>query len=151
MSRQLSLFDADNKAVGAVCGLTGLIRVAMNRAAAKSPLSRAQIVERMNHIALTSGKRMTQGKAKTISLDTLEKWLNPEADVVPSLQAVDIFMRAVGDLAPLEAWLSTHDCALMTPQKAKLCVYAQNVLDGKRRAKAQRRLEEDLLQQEVQS
>lgn len=149
MDGQLSLFDADNKAVSSVCGLTGLIRTAMNRAAAASPYSRAQIVERMNRIALTSGKRMTQGKAKTISLDTLEKWLNPEADVVPSLLAVEIFMRAVNSLAPLEAWLDLHQCEVMTPPKRKLCLYAHNVLEGKRISKTQKRLEEDLLQQEI--
>lgn len=114
--RQLSLFDADNADLAGIVGLTPLVRAAMNRAAAESSLSRAQIADRMNELAKRSGKRMTQGSARTISVDTLEKFLNPEADFVPSLQAVDMFMRAVGDMAPLSAWLSLHGCEVMTDE-----------------------------------
>lgn len=145
---QLSLFhNPQDHNVAATCSITALICAAMNRAAAACPCSRAQIVERMNLLALASGRRMTQGKAKTISLDTLEKWLNPESGVTPSLQALDIFMRALGSggSAPLEAWAHTFGFGLLTPEKAELCAYAQEVLEGKARTSRKNDLEKKLL------
>lgn len=146
---QLYLFEHESSAASAAAssGISGLIRAAMHRAAAAAPYSRAQIVERMNRLALASGKRMTSGKAKGISLDTLEKWLNPESDAVPPLQAVDIFMRAVGTTAPLEAWAASFGCGLMTPQQAKKLRWANEELERKIKGKAHKRLEEELLQE----
>lgn len=114
--RQLTLFDKDNAALAGIVGVTAVVRAAMNRAAAKSSLSRAQIADNMNELAKRSGKRMTRGNAKTISLDTLEKWINPESEYVPSVQAMEMFMRALDDMAPLAAWLTLHGCELMTEE-----------------------------------
>lgn len=114
--RQLTLFDQDNADLAGIVGVTAVIRAAMNRAAAASSLSRAQIVDRMNELARYSGKRMTRGNAKSISLDTLEKWLNPESEHIPSLQAVEFFMRALGNKAPLDSWLALHGCEIMTDE-----------------------------------
>ena len=147
MGSQLSLFDAENRAAAASNGVTGLLRAAMNRAAAESPYSRAQIVERMNRLALASGKRMTSGKARGISLDQLEKWLNPESDAVPGLQAVDVFMRAVGTAAPLGAWAVTLGLRVVTPKQFRTLQWAEDELSRKKKAKAHKRLEEELLQE----
>jgi hypothetical protein len=141
MPRQLSLFDAENRGITGIAGITVLIRAAMNRAAAASPYSREQIVERMNRLAQAAGKRMTQGSAKTISLDTLDKWLNPESDNVPSLVAVEVFMRAVGDTAPLAVWLEAHDCAIMTAEDRVLRDLGKNQLKKRRCAEEARALE----------
>lgn len=147
---QLYLFEHESSAVTAAAasnGISGLLRAAMHRAAAASPYSRVQIVDRMNRLALASGKRMTSGKAKGISLDTLEKWLNPESDAVPPLQAMDIFMRAIGNTAPLEAWAASFGCGLISPQQAKKLHWANEELERKVKGKAHKRLEEELLQE----
>lgn len=147
MSQQLSLFDADNRAAAASNGITALVKGAMHAAAAASPLSRAQIMERMNRIAKAAGRRMTSGKGWAIHPDQLEKWLNPESDAVPSLQALDIFMRAVGTVEPLATWASSFGCGIMTEKQAKVCRWAEEELTRKVKAKAHKRLEEELLQE----
>ncbi len=114
--RQLSLFEQDNRTVTHIAGLTTMVKAAMNRAAAASAFSREQILDRMNHLAQVAGVRMTQGNAKAIKIDTLEKWLAPDSDATPSLLAVEIFMQAVGNVEPLAAWLSLHNCEVMSDE-----------------------------------
>ncbi len=127
--RQLSFFETENRRVSHIAGLTTVLRAAMNRAAAASPLSRVQIVEAMNNIAREAGVRMTQGSAKTISLDTLEKWLNPESPNVPSLLAIEVFMQAVGDTSPLAAWVSLHGLEIMGGQDKTYRDYGKALLE----------------------
>lgn len=147
MSQQLSLFDADNRAAAASNSVAALVKAAMHAAAAASPYSRPQIAERMGRMARAAGRRMTSGKGWNIHPDQLEKWLNPESDAVPSLQAIDIFMRAVGTIEPLAAWAGSYGCGVMTETQAKLCRYAEAELRRKVNTRAQKRLEEDLLQE----
>ena len=49
--RQLSLFEEENKAITHIAGFTSLVKASMNSAAAASPYSRQQILERMNRLA----------------------------------------------------------------------------------------------------
>lgn len=144
MNRQLSLFDAENRRVAHIAGFASFVRAAMNRAAAASPLSREQIVERMNELARAAGVRMTRGNAKKISLDTLEKWLNPYGDYAPSLLAVEIFMRAAGTLEPLGSWLSLHGCEFMTDEDRAYRDLGKIKLDQKEAAARARELENTL-------
>lgn len=144
MKRQLSLFDADNRTAANVAGFASLIRAAMNRAAAESGLSRDQIVDKMNELALASGVRMTQGKARKISKDTLEKWLNPDSSYPPSLLAVAIFMQALGNISPLAAWLGLHNCEIMTEEDRKYRDLGKIKLEQKEAAAQARELENQL-------
>jgi hypothetical protein len=144
MNRQLSLFDADNVAISQIAGFDAVIKAAMNRAAAASPHSRAQIVERMNDLSQRAGRRLTGGNAKAISLDTLEKWLSPESEQVPTLRAVNVFMHACGSILPLEAWAGGHGCSIMTPKDRKLRDLAEKHLTARRAGAEARRLEAEL-------
>ena len=142
--RQLSLFEAENMAIAGIAGFTSYIRSAMNRAAAASPYSRQQIVDRMNALALAAGVRLTQGKAKTITLDTLEKWLNPASDHVPGLLAVEVFMRALGAVEPLAAWLALHGAEVMTGKDKMLRDLGEAKLRQKHTARKAARIEQQL-------
>ena len=144
MSRQLSLFEADNAVTASIAGFDALLKAAMNRAAAASTYSRQQIVERMNVLSLAAGRRLTGGNAKSISLDTLEKWLNPESDQLPPTRAVHVFMLACGTTAPLEAWAGLHGCAIMTPKDKRLRDLGEKKLRMQRVAREVKRLEEEL-------
>ena len=144
MTRQLSFFEGENQSLASIAGLTVLIRAAMNRAAAASPYSREQIVDRMNHLTAMAGKQLTGGKAKKISLDTLEKWLNPESDHVPSILAVEVFMRATETIDPLGAWLGQHGCAVMTPKDKKLRDLGEKKFRQKQVAREVTQLEQQL-------
>jgi hypothetical protein len=144
MSTQLSLFDDHNAAISQIAGFDVVLKAAMNRAAAASPHSRAEIVKRMNELSQRAGRRLTGGNAKSISLDTLEKWLNPESDQVPPTRAVNVFMHACGSIEPLAAWAGGHGCGLMTPKDKKLRDFAEKKITLQRVAAEARRLESQL-------
>lgn len=145
--RQMSLFEENNTRAQRFHGFVPAIKAAMARAAKTSRFSREQILDQMNAIALESGERMTRGRAKTISLDTLDKWLAPdEREHVPGLKALHIFCIALDDPSPLQSWLAAFGCEAMTPEDRKLRDYGRACIENKARARAKRRLEEDLLE-----
>jgi hypothetical protein len=74
MLKQLSLLD---DIPGSLAGLIPAVRAAMNRAAGADPEGRKLLVDRLNDLAAQTGIRLTQGSAKAISKDTLDKWLAP--------------------------------------------------------------------------
>ena len=142
--RQLHLLETDNAVLAQVAGLTALVRAAMNRAADASPWSRQQIVDRMNALAKQADLRLTQGNAKAVSLDTLEKWLNPRAGFVPSLLAVEVFMRACGNTKPLEAWMDLHGMQAMSAEDAIYRDLGKAARERKKNAKREKALEAQL-------
>jgi hypothetical protein len=144
MSRQLSLFESDNVVTASIAGFDALLKASMNRAAAASPYSRPQIVERMNALSQAAGRRLTGGNAKIISLDTLDKWLNPESDQQPTTRAINVFMHACATTAPLEAWAGLHGCSIMTPRDKRFRDLGEKKLRMQREAREVRRLEETL-------
>ena len=143
MSTQLSLFDEQSTAISQIAGFDVVLKAAMNRAAAESRHSRAEIVERMNALSQRAGRRLTGGNAKSISLDTLEKWLNPESDQLPPTRAVNVFMHVCGT-SPLAAWAAGHGCGIMTPKDKKLRDLAEKKITLQRVAAEARRLESQL-------
>jgi hypothetical protein len=143
MDRQLSLFDEQNTAISQIAGFDVVLKAAMSRAAAESPYSRAEIADRMTALAQRSGRRLTGGNAKSISLDTLEKWLNPESDQLPPTRAVNVFMHVCG-VSPLAAWAAGHGCGIMTPKDRKLRDLAEKKLTIQRATLEARALETQL-------
>jgi hypothetical protein len=143
MNRQLSLFDERNLAISQIAGFDVVLKAAMNRAAAASPYSREQIVERMNALSQAAGRRLTSGNAKGISLAVLEKWLSPESDQLPPTRAVNVFLHVCG-VGPLEAWAEGLGCGIMTPKDKKLRDLAETKLHIQRAAAKARRLETEL-------
>ncbi|MDR2573470.1 MAG: hypothetical protein LBC94_03855 [Desulfovibrio sp.] len=127
-TQQLSLFDHASPEMLSGGGYIAVMKAAMRRAAAESGLSRAQIVDKMN--ALAGGRALTQGSKKGIGPDTFDKWLaDEERAQMPSGFALDVFMRAAGSLAPLEAWLGLYGCTVLTPKGKKTLEYAELVLE----------------------
>lgn len=146
-AQQLSLFDNSNSKALQAGGIVAAIKAAMAGAAKQSAFSREQVVDRMNDIAVTAGMRMTKGRSRTISLDTLEKWLSTEErEHVPSLIALHIFCLALNDTAPFHTWLATFGCDVMTPEDRRLRDYGRACIEDKARAKRKRKLEEKLLE-----
>lgn len=127
-------------------GFVSALKGAMFRAAKACPLSRDQIVDEMNALAAAAGRRLTQGRAKGITRDTLDKWLATEdADHVPSLYAVHVYCLALDDPSPLRFWLALHGEITAGPDILKLAEYARGVLEHKLRTKRQRTLEDQLI------
>jgi len=138
--RQLSLFETDQSAELAM--LMANVKSAMNRAASRCGLSRDEIVDRMNQIARSAGISLSRGNAKSVTLATLEKWLNPaNTEHQPSILAVNVFCTAVKSVEPLAAMLRPHGCGVMTPQDKKLRDYADAILAEREAKKRKKQLE----------
>lgn len=101
--RQGSLFDIDplKKVIG-LAGLMPCMRADMNIVADEYPDGRKMLVDAVNGIFAREGVSIPGG-AKSITLDTLNKWLQPgERGHEPSLMAIVCFCLATGDARPLQ-------------------------------------------------
>lgn len=143
---QLSLFDNEQVkiSISRITGIEKVICAAMNKAAEESLFSREQILERMNDLARSAGIRLTGGNAKSISIHTLEKWLNPNADHIPSLRAIEVFMQACQSFEPLDAWLREHDLKLMDDEAKLYHDYGKSRILQEKASKKARNLKSKL-------
>jgi len=136
--RQLSLFENQ------IPDADPLIKAAMNRAAKRCGLSREQIVDRMNEIAATGGIRLNRN-ARTLSLDVLEKWLNPaERDYMPSHNALGAFMAATGDPEPLRVAAGIQGFELVGGEDLKILQAAKIEREIQLLKRRKRRLEQEM-------
>lgn len=146
---QLPLMGDDSQITRAahVAGLIPSIKAAMQRALAgvTPPLSREQLLDKMNAIAKVAGIKITPDKSRVLALSTLEKWLSPnDAGHIPTFEALEVFMLAVNSREPLDAWTRLHGYRLMSPEQVKVYEYGKAKLVAKRAGKAMRRLEEEI-------
>ena len=142
--RQLTLFENDTTALA---GVLAAIRAAMNTAAGASEEGRKLLVDRLNDVANSANVRLTAGNTKSISKDTLDKLLSPsDRDHPPSILAVLAFCMATQDVGALRAMLRPLGLDVMTREDRRLRDYGRTCIENKARAKAKRRLEEELLE-----
>ena len=130
-----------------VAGLLPSVKAAMQRAlnAVTPPLSREQLVDRMNELAKQSGTKITSDKSRVLTLAMLEKWLAPnETNYFPSLPALEIFMIAVGSREPLDVLAAIHGYRLISPDEIKILEYGKAILASKKAGAAMRRLEKEI-------
>lgn len=128
-------------------GLASTLKACMQQTltTAAPYLSRAQLVDRMNEIAKQNGVKITTGRTRLLTTNILDKWLAPnDTDDIPPLMAVEVFMLAVGSLAPLEFLAEFHGCKLLDPDEVLLFEYGKAKFESKERARKLRRLENDL-------
>ncbi|MBI4804435.1 MAG: hypothetical protein HY795_04280 [Desulfovibrio sp.] len=143
--RQLNLFDDDTTSLA---GVVQAIRAAMNSAAGASEEGRKLLVDRLNALAGSANVRLTSGNTRSISKDTLDKWLSPsDRDHPPSILAVLALCLATGDLRAIQAMLRPLGVDVMTHEDRKLRDYGRACIENKARAKAKRRLEEEILEE----
>ena len=93
---------------------------AMWKTARESGLSRAQIVDRMNEIAVGQGRKLSGGSAKQLSEAALEKWLNDNDAQRPSFYALGVFCKVVGSNEPINAQAAPHGYRVITDYEAKV-------------------------------
>jgi hypothetical protein len=142
MLKQLSLLD---DIPGSLAGLIPAVRAAMNRAAGADPEGRKLLVDRLNDLAAQTGIRLTQGSAKAISKDTLDKWLAPtDREHTPSLLAVAAFCVAISNPEPLRVLLRGVGLDVMTAEDRRLRDYGRACLAEREARKKKKRLEEEI-------
>ena len=112
--RQASLFDHCAPLAGAMPAIKAAMRAV---AGAPEGEGRKALPDRLNAVAGASGVRLTAGNVRSISKDTLDKWLSPSDEGhPPSILAVLAFYLATNDPAPLRAMLRSVGLDLMTEE-----------------------------------
>ena len=155
---QLSLFSESSGGGPSVSahagGLMPALKACMQRAlaAATPPLSREQLVDRMNEIARHQGLKITSGRSKVLTTSILDKWLAPnDSEDVPPILAFEVFMMALGNFDPLRLLVEFNGCKMVTPDEIPVLMYGREKLEAKERARRLKRLEEDIADQRKQA
>ncbi len=138
--KQLSLFEVVSLNVGSP------LTEAMVAAERESGLSRGQIVDAMNDLAAQYGVRLSKGNGRNLSLDTLEKWLNPnDLGRTINLKALVIFCRVVGAISPIAELVRPLGGQVIGEKDAKLLRWAQHYQRAKEARTAMKKIEAELL------
>ncbi|HAT50778.1 MAG: hypothetical protein HQL07_04645 [Nitrospirae bacterium] len=116
------------------------ISQAMNHAAKECGLSREQIVDRMNEVAAQLNINITSGNSKTLTLTTLDKWLNPNERHKPNFEAFVLFCQVTASLEPINAMGGPLGGVMITTYRAKILEMAEGELAIKMLRKKNREL-----------
>ncbi len=139
---QLSLLDSHCRLAGVMAAIRAAMRAAIG---APESAGRKALPDRMNALARQAGIKLTQGNQKSISKDTLDKWLSPsDASHTPSLLAVLVFCSATENTEPLRAAAQALGLDLMTKEDRKFRDYGRAVWEMKAARERNRKLENDL-------
>lgn len=140
--RQASLFDHCAPLTSAMPAIKAAMRAV---AGAPEGEGRKALPDKINAVASASGVKLTTGNTRSISKDTLDKWLSPsDENHPPSLLAVLAFCLATESPAPLRAMLRPLGLDIMTEEDRKLCEYARTLIEQKKMRKRLRKLEDEL-------
>ena len=128
-------------------GLLPCLKASMRNAlaAAVPPLSREQLVDRMNSIARIQAVKITSGRSRVLTLDVLEKWLaSNNHDDKPGIEAFVVFMLALNNFEPLNALVALSGCSILPPEEMAVWKYGKAKLKAKETAKQVKLLEDTL-------
>lgn len=133
MSEQLNLWDRPS------LNPVPRVKEAMRQALKGCPLSREQVVDRMNGLARADGLA-TNGKAKAATADMLDKWVADSGEHLIPWKLLPIFCHVVGDLSPLRALVAPLGADIIDVNEKKLLKLAR----ADREIKKLRRLKQQI-------
>lgn len=118
---------------------------ALNEAVRNCGQSRAQIVDRMNDLAERYGVNLSSGNGRQLSLETFEKWLNPNdpARTIP-LKALSIFCAATDSAAALDVLARPLGLRVIDEREQKLLAWAEAQMTIKKQRARVRKIEAEL-------
>jgi len=121
------------------------LKVAMHEAAKKCGLSRAQIIDGMNSLSEKYGVTLVKGNGNGLTLDTLEKWLNPSdrSRQVP-LKVLPIFCAVTCDYTPLEVLAMPLSLKVIGQEDQNLLRWAKAYQQARKCRKTMRDLEPEI-------
>jgi hypothetical protein len=147
--QQASLFDISpaetrDESRG-LAGLMPAIRARMNSIAARDSEGRKKLIDRINEVAQREALSLSQGGGKTISLDVLNKWLQPSDRAhMPSLEAVVCFCIATGDSSPFQPLLKAMGLTVIPANKLEYLEYGETCAALRQANKRKKSLEAKL-------
>jgi hypothetical protein len=133
MQRQLNLFESTS--LNTTYDIKREIRLAMSR----SGLSRDQIVDQINDLAVKEGMR------KSISKAALDNWSkDSDPDRLPSPAWLTLFCKVVGSVTPISALIRPLDAEIISRDDIRLLMWARAERDKKKATKRARLAEQSL-------
>lgn len=118
--RQQGLFDQPS------FNVTDDLKKAIHKAAKNCGMSREQVLDHMNELASRYGLNIAGGGGKRLSLETLEKWLNPqECNRIPPVKALPIFCAVVGDYSPISILARPLGLEIINEKESRLLRWAR--------------------------
>jgi len=136
-SIQIPLFDTPT------FNVTKLLKEAMHAAAKKCGLSRDQIVDGMNDLASRYGVNLVSNGALT--LDTFEKWINPnELNRQMPMKALPIFCAVVRDTSAMDVMARPVGSQVIGHEDQQLLKWARAYHRERKARSERRRLEKEL-------
>ena len=121
---QLDLFN--NQSLNPTFEIKRQLRLELSRCG----LSRDEVVDRMNGIAVREGLR------KSISKASLDGWTkDSDPDRLPSLPWLTIFCRVVDSAAPIAAMIHPLGCGVVDPDDQVLLTWARAEKEKRRAMK----------------
>lgn len=136
---QLCLFEQPT------LNITRPIKEAMNASAKQCGLSREQIADEMNALADRYGISLSAGNGRRLTIEILEKWLNPQ-DVtrhVP-LKALPVFCAVTKDATPLDIMAQPLGFKIIDARRQRLLDWAEAYHEARDARTRMRKLEEGL-------
>ncbi len=121
------------------------VKRAMNEDVRACGLSREQIVDKMNDLAVSYSVGLVNGSGKQLTIDTFEKWLNlnePTRNI--PFKAVPIFCAAVGRCSVLDAIAQPLHLRVVGEREQKLIRLAEAKLAIKEKNRLVRKIEAEL-------
>jgi hypothetical protein len=121
------------------------LKVAMATAAKATGLSREALCDRINQLADRYGVRLVKGTGPNLTVDTLEKWLNPEDKerVIPT-KAMPVFCAAVESIEPMQVLVAPLGWRIIDDKQAKLLQLAELDMDVKRKQAMMKKLKAEI-------
>lgn len=121
------------------------LKVAMATAAKATGLSREALCDRINELADRYGVRLVKGTGPNLTVDTLEKWLNPEDKerVIPT-KAMTVFCAAVESIEPMQVLVAPLGWRIIDDKQAKLLQLAELDMDVKRKQALMKKIKAEI-------
>lgn len=136
---QLDLFNVVTLNVGKH------LTVAMAAAEKECGLAREQIVDRMNDVAAQYGVRLSKGAGRNLTVDTLEKWLNPnDLTRTINVKALVIYCHVVGAISPMAELVRPLGGMVINRKDTKLLQWAKQYQRAKEARLAMKKIEAEL-------
>jgi len=139
MTSQLNLFDRPT------LNVLRDVKERMATAARDCGMSRALLVDAMNDLAVRYGVCLVGGRGGGLTLETLEKWLNPQdREHCPSLKALPVFCAAVQSVEPMRAMVQPLGWQVIDDNDARLLQWARLYHSAKDTSRRMKKLEAEL-------
>ena len=121
------------------------LKTSMANAAKATGLSREELCDRINQMADRYGVRLVKGTGPNLTLDTLEKWLNPEDKerVIPA-KGLPVFCAAVNSIEPMQVMIAPLGWRVIDEKQSKLLALAELDRDVKKKKAMMRKLEAEI-------